>query len=84
MDRMGVYCVEALYYHLCGDVKQRDECMEQVDLGVEDNMILMDLFDDYYTYCELLLECGKELAYWFDKRITKHHTYADEGAFIEA
>ena len=64
MDRMGVYCVEALYYHLCGDVKQRDECMEQVDLGVEDNMILMDLFDDYYTYCELLLECGKDKEFW--------------------
>lgn len=64
MDRMGVYCVEALYYHLCNDVKKRDDCIKQVDQGITENIMLMDLFDDYYTYCELLLECDKDMEFW--------------------
>ena len=64
MDRLGVYCVEAMFYHLCNNPMRRDECIEQVDLGVADHVILMDLFDDYYTYCELLLECGKDKEFW--------------------
>lgn len=64
MDKVSLYSVEAIYYHYCQDEKRRDECIKWIDGAISENVILLDYFNDCYTYCELLLECGKDDEFW--------------------
>lgn len=64
IDRLAVLCAETIFHHRVGDRKKRDDCISQVDKCISQNAILLDMFDDYYKYCELLLECGKDKEFW--------------------
>ena len=61
---MSVYCIAAMYYHLVGDVKKRDENIARVHKMTDANVPIMDLFHDYYDYCKLLLEIDKKDEFW--------------------
>ena len=64
LDKIGVLCAETLYYHRSGSYELRDECIAHIDGDVGNNIAFMDIFDDLYTYCELLLECDKDKEFW--------------------
>lgn len=64
IDHIGVLCAEALFYHRSGNYELRDECIAHIDGNVANNIAFMDIFDDLYTYCELLLECDKDKEFW--------------------
>lgn len=64
IDKMGVYCMEAIYFNRNGEFDKRDACIEWVDSRVSDKIPLLDMFEDYYSYCELLLECDKDKEFW--------------------
>lgn len=64
IDKMSVLCTEALYYFHTHQFEKLDECIEMIDQGTTENMSIMDIFDDYYEYCKVLLEYNKEKEFW--------------------
>ena len=64
LDRMAVHCAEAFYYHRIGDEKKRDLSIEKVEELLPENLSILDMFDDFYDYCIVLLEAGKDKAFW--------------------
>ena len=59
LDEIGqtcFLCFEARLYQSMGKIAQRDECMNQIRHRVHQNMIVLDVFDDFYSYCEMLFE----------------------------
>ena len=64
IDRLGVLCAEAFYYHKTGQTELRDDCIAQIDCGISENIAIMDMFDDFYMYSEILLECDKNDELW--------------------
>lgn len=63
-ERLNVFCFKAHYYHVTGQISKRDVCMEEIHRQVNADMAIMDVFDDFYELCELLLECGTEDMFW--------------------
>jgi diguanylate cyclase (GGDEF)-like protein len=61
---VSVYCIQAMHYHLIGETKKREEYIARVHKITNSNIPIMDLFDDYYDYCKLLLELNKEEEFW--------------------
>ncbi len=59
VDYVYVDCVKARFYHKVGDFTRRDECVADIDARIEENMSLLDLFDDLEGVCLLLLEIRK-------------------------
>lgn len=64
VDKIAILCSEAMFYHRSGNQEKRDECINQVDEGLSENVIILDLFEDFYKYCGLLLECDKDKEFW--------------------
>lgn len=64
IDRLGVLCAETFFYHKTGQTKMRDDCIAQIDCGISENIAIMDMFDDFYMYSEILLECDKDDELW--------------------
>lgn len=63
-DRLTTLCTEALYYHALGNFAKRDECINRIQLGITDNMAILDMFDDYYDYAVMLLNADQKEAFW--------------------
>lgn len=63
-DKLSMLCTEAIFYHKTKNITKRDRCIEEVQRGVQENIVLLDLFDDYYKYTLMLMEAGKEDAFW--------------------
>ena len=59
-----VYCAEALYYHITGNDKKCEERIAQVHNQISEQMPIMDMFDDFYDYCKMILNRGKEEEFW--------------------
>lgn len=64
VDQMAVLCMEAVYCHRVGQATRRDECIARIQEHISKNMSLLDMFDDYYIYSLMLLDAGKEDAFW--------------------
>lgn len=64
IDRLGILCAETYYYHKTGQTQLRDDCIAQIDCGISENIAIMDMFDDFYRYSEILLECDKDDELW--------------------
>ena len=47
-----------------GRITLREECIEQIRGLVDMDMAVMDIFDDLYGLCRLLLEIDKEDVFW--------------------
>lgn len=59
LDEVGqtcFLCFEARLYQSMGKTTQRDACMKQIHHRVHQKMIVLDIFDDFYSYCEMLFE----------------------------
>lgn len=63
-ERIAVLCFQAEFYHQAGRITLRDECIRQIHGMVDMDMAVMDLFDDIYGLCELLLEIDDEEVFW--------------------
>lgn len=59
-----VYCTEAMYYHVVGDKEKCEERIARVHKETNANVPVLDLFDDYYDYCKVLLDRDKEEEFW--------------------
>lgn len=63
-ERLNVFCFKAHYYNVVGHISKRDACIEEIHEQIDADMAVMDVFDDFYELCELLLECGTEDTFW--------------------
>ena len=64
LDKVSLCCVEVLYYHRMGMVKERDEKIQMIMEMMPQNLIVLDFFFDFYDCCKVLLEAGKDEAFW--------------------
>ncbi len=51
-------CFQARLYHSMGKQSLRNEAISQIQERVHEKMIVLDVFDDFFAYCELLFEMG--------------------------
>lgn len=59
VDYVYVECMKAAYYHKTGDWNKRDQCIEDIRDRIGRKMALMDIFDDLYHFCLLLVEIDR-------------------------
>lgn len=59
MDYVYVDCMMSRYYHLCGEYTKRDETIEDILNRFGEQLPILDIVDDLYALCELLLEIEK-------------------------
>lgn len=56
IDNVYVGCMASKYYHLYGEYEQRDKNIQNILKQMNEQLPLLDLFDDLYSLCELTLE----------------------------
>lgn len=56
---ISVSATEAMYYHLAGKDKKCEEIISKIHEQITENLSVMDLFEDIYDYCRVLLERDK-------------------------
>lgn len=59
-----VLCTEAMYYHIAGEDEKCEHNIALVHEKTSSNMPVMNMFDDYYDYCKVLIERKKEKEFW--------------------
>ena len=66
MDYVYVGCMEARYYHYCGDTEKRDETIQDIIRrlqnpdGFNGPFPILDVFDDILSLCHLALDIGED------------------------
>lgn len=63
-EQLDVLCFKTHYYYAVGRISMRDECIAKLHEQVDVDMAVMDVFDDFYELCQLLLEIDNEDAFW--------------------
>lgn len=63
-EKLYVLCFKARFYHQMGRMSRRDECIKYVHANTDVDMAVMDIFDDFYEFCRLLLETGFDKEFW--------------------
>lgn len=63
-EKLSVLCFRALYYHSAGNFSGRDECIRQIHENTDSGMAVMDVFDDFYEFCRMLLEIDYKDEFW--------------------
>lgn len=63
-ELLFVLCFKTQAYHAMGRISMRDDCIQQIHDSVNVDMAVMDVFDDFYELCGLLLEIDQEEAFW--------------------
>lgn len=64
MDILYALCFKIEFYHRTGKAVLRDENISIMHERLDDCIVIMDLFDDFYDICQLLLEIGKDNELW--------------------
>lgn len=64
MDYIYVECMKAKYYHLLGEAALRDATIADIQEKISGDLLILDLFDDLYMLCELLLELERYDVLW--------------------
>ena len=64
IDHIYVNCFKILYYHETGHQKMRDECIHSLHKNISTRMPVMDVFDDVYELCQLLLQLDQDDVLW--------------------
>lgn len=60
MDYVYVECMMTRYYHLRGDIQTRDRYIEDVKKRLYGKVLIMDVFDDIYDFCLLMLDIDRD------------------------
>lgn len=63
-DMVTVWATEAMYYHVAGKDKKCEDLIARIYEQMTDSMPIMDMFDDIYDYCKVLLERDKKEELW--------------------
>ena len=56
MEKLAVYCFEARLYHAMGREAERKECVNLIRDNFNEDIPVLDVFDDFYDYLKMLLE----------------------------
>lgn len=59
-----VWCTEAIYYHAVGDDTNCEKYIARVHKETTSNVPILDMFEEYYDYCKILLERDKAEEFW--------------------
>ena len=59
MDKIVIYCFFARVHNAIGEEETRDYWVDMVNIHTSGNMPIMDVFDDFYDYLDMLLSTGK-------------------------
>lgn len=62
--QMSALCTEAIYYHKKGDVQKRTQCIQKISDNINQNVAILDMFDDYYDYAVMLQEADEQEEFW--------------------
>lgn len=73
MEQTCFLCFQARLYHSMGKASLRDACISQIQQKIHEKMALLDIFDDIYSHCELLLSIGYYNEFWEILQWLKEH-----------
>lgn len=59
MDYIYVECLEVRFHHICGDYESRDKIIDDVKRRLSGKVLIMDIFDDIYDFCNLMIEIDR-------------------------
>ena len=57
-------CTEAMYYHMIKDDIKCDKIIARIHKATTPNIPILDLFEEYYDYCKILLERDQQEEFW--------------------
>lgn len=60
VDKISISFVEAVYLDKCRQLEERDRIIQWIDENISDSIPVLDLMDDIYMYCRMLIECQKQ------------------------
>lgn len=63
-DMLTVLATEAMYYHIAGKDNKCEERIARIHKEISPNMIIMDMFDDFYDYANILLARDCKDEFW--------------------
>lgn len=61
---LTVLATEAMYYHFAGKDEKCQDRIARIHKELTPNMPIMDMFDDFYDYCKILLERDCKEEFW--------------------
>ena len=61
---LTVLATEAMYYHFAGKDEKCQDRIARIHEELTPNMPIMDMFDDFYDYCKILLERDCKEEFW--------------------
>jgi len=61
---LTIWATEAMYYHTAGKEEKCKALIAQVHKEITQNMPIMDMFDDFYDYCKILLLRDAQEEFW--------------------
>jgi len=64
IDMICVLCFKAWYYHHAKRTASRELCIEEIHNRIKADFAIMDVFDDLYDVCMLLLELERNELLW--------------------
>lgn len=65
LEKLSLLTAFSIYYFKTNQNDLLEDCIEQIHVGLEEDMILLDMFDDYYDYANMLLESGHQEELWY-------------------
>lgn len=63
-EKLYVLCFKTRFYYSIGKTALCEECVEQIHMQMDADMAIMDIFDDFYDFGELLLDMDKDDVFW--------------------
>ena len=64
IDRLGMLISRTFYMHKSGQIEKRDECIRRIDGVITQDILFMDLIEDFFVYLEVLFESEKIDEFW--------------------
>lgn len=64
IDHLVISCVDIIYYHKTSEMEKRDESIQWIQKNLPDNLTVLDIFNDFYRCCLVLLETDQDELFW--------------------
>ena len=64
IDRLVMLISRTFYMHKSGQIEKRDECIRRIDGVITQDMLFMDLIEDFFVYLEVLFESERIDEFW--------------------
>lgn len=64
IDHLVISCVDVIYYHKTNEIQKRDESIQWIYENLPDNLTVLDIFNDFYRCCLVLLETDQNDLFW--------------------